>query len=117
MFARAGTTPPNGLALTRPANHASHKEAIEPSELLAPTTESEVDNPRLNAKGFVNYPNSTSLFESHVGADETFSLLPATVEAPSKRRERLVQNAWQQKSQEVLAETPVSSLDRERETD
>lgn len=116
-MANAGTKSQGGLAFAKPAQHAFHEEAIETFDSVAPNTESEVANLRFNAKGFASCPKSTSLFEPQVGGDETFPLLATSLEAISKRRERLVQNAWQQKSLEVLADTPVSSADYARKTD
>lgn len=57
-----------------------------------------------DAKGAVTYHGSTSLFQLPSRPDETSPIVP--VNEINLTKGRLVQNAWEQRALEVLAETP-----------
>lgn len=57
-----------------------------------------------DAKGAITYHGSTSFFKLPLQPEETNTVLP--VNEISSSKERLVQNAWEQRALEVLAETP-----------
>ncbi|KAK5070615.1 hypothetical protein LTS08_004388 [Lithohypha guttulata] len=57
-----------------------------------------------DARGAVTFHGSTSLFQLPTRPEETNTILP--VNELHLTKERLVQNAWEQRSLEVLAETP-----------
>lgn len=57
-----------------------------------------------DAKGGVIYHGSTSLFQLPSRTEEVNAILPASEVISGK--EKLVQNAWEQRALEVLAETP-----------
>lgn len=57
----------------------------------------------LNGRRAITYQSSTSFFEP---ANGYLAAAPALEESFASRRERLVQNAWKQRSLEILAETP-----------
>ena len=71
-----------------------------------PQSESTFDGLRLDASGAITYQSSTSFFrpatENVVGP----LILPWNPKEVENRRNRLVQNAWQQRSLEILAQTP-----------
>ncbi|KAK5075715.1 hypothetical protein LTR70_008357 [Exophiala xenobiotica] len=57
-----------------------------------------------DAKGAITYHGSTSLFQLPSRPEEASAMMP--VGEVNSGKERLVQNAWEQRALEVLAETP-----------
>lgn len=81
---------------------ASQVQAILPNQLLS----SENDLIKSLERGSTAYQNSTSFFQTAALSPALPPPVPTTSDEVESRKQRLVQNAWEQRSLEVLAETP-----------
>ena len=80
-----------------------------------PLVKTVIPKVRFDARGSISYSSSTSFLDGPAAGqtDDTGVEQPVVLVQPlwdePQRRQQLVYNAWQQRSLEILAETPVCS--------